>query len=324
MFDRTPQRIRGAVLAVWLGLAPAGAYAQEPDATATLTDEARSYYLEGNKALAKEDWKAAEAAFRKAWGLSPTYDVAANLGQAVYKLGSPREAAELFAYSLRTAPPSAKPAARAQTAELLQLAKKQVATVRIHVDVKDAIVVVDGKPIDAVFAGDEVFVDPGTRTLEARAPGYEGKAITIDAVADTSREVTLPLTPIQPARPSLVPVISLGALAVAGIGVGIGTAVVSNDKGAAADAQLATIRATSGPCDKSSPSAACKTLHGLRGEQRDFGNTAIWSFVGAGAAGAGAVIYWLVTRPEAPRGTGASVTPVVGTGFGGVEVHGTW
>lgn len=322
------KRFRSAfrcLLAVSLVLVPAAAHADAPvveDANAA-PEEARAHYLEGNKALAREDWRTAEAEFRKAWEMSRSYDVAANLGQALYKLGRVREAAELFAYSLRSAPPSTKPEVRSHTTELLNIAKKQVTAVRVHVSVQGAEIVVDGEARDAHIVTDEIFVEPGTRSLEARAPGYEGKKMTIEAKADDSVEVTLPLVAVAPAQASKVPVFVLGGAALVGLGVGIGTAVASHDKAVAADAQLATIRATAGPCDKVNPSAACTTLHGLRAEQGTFANTAVWSFVGAGAAGTGALAYWLVTRSSGGAKS-TVVTPTVSAGFGGVEVRGTW
>lgn len=315
------------ILAMCLVIAPCLARAQSPTPPSeeeAPPDDARRFYLEGNKALERQDWAAAEAAFLKAWALSKGYDVAANLGQAAFKLGRPRDAAELLAYSLRHVTPSAKPAARARTQEALDAIKKEIVTVRFSVNVPGANISVDGKRIEPAMVAEELFVDPGRRAIEAKAPGYQPARATFEAKAGETRQVVLSLSPIRTSPPSLVPVIALGALSVAALGTGIGTTVAAVDKSTEARGLLDQIRATSGPCNGSAPPSACRSLFDIRAQQSTLSNTAVWSFVAAGTAAAGAVAYVLITRRSPEAEAVVSLAPAVGVGFAGVEVSGQW
>src|SRR5690349_8781493 len=70
-----------------------------PDGTAMTPDEV--LYREGNAFAAREQWVEAEAKFRAAWKLNPTYDITANLGQTELRLQKYRDAAEHLEFALR-------------------------------------------------------------------------------------------------------------------------------------------------------------------------------------------------------------------------------
>ena len=65
---------------------------------------AEELYKDGVRLYEAKKWAEAEREFRAAWALNPTFDVAYNLGNATFRQGKHRDAAEYLAYALRVWP----------------------------------------------------------------------------------------------------------------------------------------------------------------------------------------------------------------------------
>ena len=253
--------------------------------------------------------------------------VAANLGEVELHLDKPWEAAAYLAYNLRTAPPSAKPAQRERTKHFLDEAKAKVGTIRLRLNAPGALVSIEGKPVAADDLPHDLFIKPGTRTIEAKHEGYTNAHAIIEVKAGSSQEVTLTLTPLPVERRSLVPLIAMGAASVIGLGVGVATTVISNGKSADADAQGAQILKDGGQCAKPSSKfvGPCGTLKDSLKALDKAGNIARGAYIASGALALGAVVYALLPQPR-PTASGRQVRalPMMGAGGGGVVVIGAW
>ena len=89
---------------------------------------ADALYKQGNEAFKKGDLEAARTAYREAYALRQSFDIAGNLGAVEFQLGAYRDAAEHLAASLRAAPVNGSPESKAKMAKLLADAKARVAT----------------------------------------------------------------------------------------------------------------------------------------------------------------------------------------------------
>jgi hypothetical protein len=154
--------------------------ASTPDAA--LTDKARELYIEGQKAGTKKKWGEAYANLLAAWSLKRHWQIAGVLGWVEVELGKYRDAAEHLAHYLREAPKD-KVKERQSAEVLLVEARKRVGALQLKVEPAGAEVVVDGQILGKAPLSTEVFVDPGTKVIEARRDGYAPAKRTIEATA---------------------------------------------------------------------------------------------------------------------------------------------
>lgn len=113
---------------------------------------------------------------------------------------------------------------------------------------------------------------------------------------------------------------------IAGLGLGVGTAlaIVSKIKADDAGTQLAALQ-SKGPnaCAGASPSPACVALHDARVGRDTFADAALWTFIGAGVVTAGTLVYtFAFPRSPAAKSTAISTVPIVAPGGGGLLVSG--
>ncbi|WP_437990158.1 PEGA domain-containing protein [Sorangium sp. So ce145] len=264
--------------------APASPQAAAPDEA---TARADALYKQGVRLYSEKKWKEAEAVFLEAWALTPTFDVAYNVGSAAYQQGKHALAAEHLSFALRHWP------LLSAVAHLKPTAQQRLATSRAHVGALAvtvsaplAEVLVDGKPAGKAPLAGEIFVEPGEHEIEARLDGYapaqksvrvakgETAAVTLTLAATKSEAAVkadekkgttaVPHRPVadQPsAKPGLpvavpapveqrswIPVIALGAASVVGLGVGLGLTVASNDAVADKDERKQRILQEGGQC----------------------------------------------------------------------------
>lgn len=182
-------------LVVSLGAEPA-ARAQPvpaPQPSPEGADKADAIFQQGNELYRLKKYVEAEAAFEEALRLKKTHDIAANLGYAEMRQGKLREAAEHLDFAVRTWPPTGKPDKRQYAVERLGIVKKEVATLTIQVGVAGAEVFVDGKTIGTSPLPGAVFVEPGSRTIEAKGSGYADARQVIEAAKGAEQVVTLAL-----------------------------------------------------------------------------------------------------------------------------------
>lgn len=180
----------GILAALTFALALAFAPVASADEADTLFDQGLAAYKQGH-------FEQALASYESAWKLRKTHDLAAAMAQVEMLLGRPRDAAEHLAYALRYFPVSGKKELRETLESALADATKKVTKVRLMVtgDAGAPVISVDGKPIDTTVTGSEIYLAPGTRTVEASAKGFKPARRTIEAKEGQSEEVTLALVP---------------------------------------------------------------------------------------------------------------------------------
>jgi hypothetical protein len=338
------------------GAAPKGATQAPPGG-----DDADAHFRRGNELYKKERWAEAEGALEEAFRRKKVHDIAANLAYAEMKLGKHREAAEHLAFAVRTWAPTGKEDKRRFAEERLAQVKKEVATLKIRVNVAEAEVLVGGAKVGTSPLEGEVFVDPGAQTVEARKAGYREAKQVVQAAKGAEAEVTLVLevVPVEtgPASevaaggivPSVAPridtsqpkgsgseqtarggprkelLIAGGITAGVAAGAGVVLAVVGASKSSDADDMAAGLERDGGAkaCAGGQRAAACGELLSLREDASTFTNVGAWMLIGAGIVGAGTLIYWLAAPRTAPQGA-VQVTPAVGVRSGGLLVQGAW
>jgi tetratricopeptide (TPR) repeat protein len=299
---------------------PSGA--PSPDAV----QRAEVLFRNANQLYTDKKWVEAEAGFLAAWALNPTYDVAANLGHAQYRLGKYRDAAEHFAFALRNWPLIGKPEPRKLAETRLAELRTLVASLNVQVNVAGAEVLVDGAPLGSASLASEVFVDPGAHVVEAALAGYKPARAQVNAAKGSAQDVVLTLVassgpPPQPAGPSKPVIITGAVLGGAGVLLGAVFAGLSDAKASDAAAKNDAIGAATacGP----TPSAACQAVQSAGQARATFANASAWSFIAGGALGAATVIYTLAA-PRAAKASGMRVAPTVTADGGGVVVRGEW
>jgi hypothetical protein len=294
-------------------------------------DERAAHWLSvGNKAFKDGKFAEAEQAYREAFAIKKGFDIAGNLGAAQLAQGKLREGAQHLAYTLRMFPVTGEPALREQMQKAFDQCRQGVGAVRVKLDVKGAVVLVDGRPYGEAPLADEVFVDPGEHIFEARLEGYTGAPLRLRVDKGAAVEVALPLTrvkvivvPPPVIRRSIIPGLGLAALAV--VGLGGGAAFISMSASKRADAQVlrGQILSYRGSCIVDAANYDVTTCPRLQSALRDddtFYNVAVGAFLVGTAAALGTAAYflWPQRRPS------VRVTPVVGAGAGGVLVSGSF
>ncbi|MGK4007425.1 PEGA domain-containing protein [Sorangium sp. So ce1036] len=154
----------------------------------------------------------AEAALESAWELSPTFDVAYNLGNTKYQMKKHREAAQHLSYALRNWP-LIKAAARLKPIAEQRLAesRSQVGAVTVTVSAAGAEVLVDGKAMGKAPLEGEVFVEPGEHLVEARLERYAPTSQTVRVEKAGTAKVELAMVPLQSAVAEAAPGANAGA-----------------------------------------------------------------------------------------------------------------
>lgn len=177
--------------------------AEDDPLPAEVQQQIRNLVNEGAAASAKSDWESARASLLKAWELKHLPMIAANLGYVEIKLGQYREAAEHLQYFLQNAPTD-HPERQVQAQQQLAECRKHVAVVNVSTDVDGARVMLDSLVIGQTPLRRQIFLNPGTYTIEVKHTGYQAdqRTNTVQAGAEVDLQFKLlaePVVPIQPA-----------------------------------------------------------------------------------------------------------------------------
>jgi hypothetical protein len=336
---------------------PAAAQPTAVPRTQALSPEQRQqadeFFRNGSRLYTQQKWAEAEAAFLAAWALNPTYDVAANLGHTEYQLGKYRDASEHLAFALHSWPIVGKRDPRELVQKRLAEARKQVGAVTIRVSRPGADVFVDGKQVGRSPIEQEVFVEPGGRTIEAKLAGFEDARQRIEASKGGEFSVTLALgasggqgagpgetataTPRGAAPPGLPPpppspvatgprkevLIAGGVTAGAALIAGVVFAAMSSSKAADADERMTKLRQLNDPDPCRLHAGDCDAIEASRGAHDMLANGALVGFVGAGMLAASTVAYGLLAHPARPAAR-VRVLPMLTVGQAGAAVRGAW
>lgn len=334
---------------------PAPAKVSTSEIDAEVTGEARVLFVDGVKALSASRWAKAYAKFLAAWRIKPHYQIASNLGASERELGKYRDAAEHLNFYLMDpkTKEKGKEDARRHAQQLLDDVLTKIGRVTLLELPAGAEVKLDGVAVGRAPLPGPLFVEAGSHVIDARLDEYTPKTHPVQVNAGEALEVKLqmekvappppplplpiataaptattpnPITPPPDRRPNRAILIAGGSTAGAALVAGVVFAALAKGKaGSAADKRTAIVKA-GGSAACGSPSSSCQDLHDLMQTQATFGNVAAWSFIGAGALGAGTVIYALV----APRAAKAAdvpvvpVVPVVTPKSAGLAVGGRW
>jgi serine/threonine-protein kinase len=245
--------------------------------------------------------------------------------------------------------------ARAQVARDRAAAlKPKLSRLRIAVSTEAAVpglrVHRNGVMVGALLWGTDVPVDPGKYVVSASAPLREPWSTTVTVsnpgevvmvrvpvlqdVADMRQPTRAPepaakaIPADEPPRRSLVPLsVGVGA-AVVGIGLGVGFTVSANWKASNAEEMKAALVAKGADsyfCGASGAShPGCADLKATVDAKDTMSNVALWSFVAAGTAGAGAISYLLWPQQTSAAVSKPAVSVAVGPSSGGVFMTGAF
>jgi len=261
------------------------AHAQTKEATSAQVNQ---LFAQAQTAFAKGDKVAACDAYKAAWALQKSYDIAGNLGGVELKLGRYRDAAEHLAFALDDFPPTGEPAQRQAVERKLAEALNEIGRLHVRVSV-------------------------------------DGASVTVNGVKGSEQHVALTLVPEsipERRRPSLGLVIGGGATAVVGIGTGIGLLVAGANKAADANTLIAPGKAAKLTCTSPPQPGPCSTLHSTNVASDTLHNAGVPVLVVGAAVAAATLTYGLWPRGGAERSTGVRLVPVVGAGGGGLLVDG--
>jgi len=304
-------------------------------------DDAAALFKQGNDAYRMKKWDEAYQAFWRAFDLKKTYDIAGNLGDVELIVGKPRDAAEHLEFSLREWP-AGQQAARKRTMERLEAAKQEVGTLHVEVDTDGCEISVNGTSVGTSPIKQPLFVVPGAVTVEAKH-GDKHVQRTIAFDKGQERTLTLELTsaegsstvsePVPTAKSDPPPaphdegphdttsssgsnlktigIITSGAVALVGAGVGVGFLMAANSASDDVDAKRADVRKNIGPngCTLQPSASECTDLQDANDRAKRNTTISTIGFIGAGVGVAGLVTFLLL--PNQKKTSATSVYPLL-------------
>jgi hypothetical protein len=323
-------------------------------AGAQSADRADELFREGNKAFAAGDARTAYEAYRGAWSLRKSFDIACNLGRTEAELQLSRDAAEHLDYCLKTYPASSRDELREANKrfrELFAEVRAKVAALRIETRPPGAEIAVDGASYGTTPLSGDVFVDPGQHRVRAELQGFDGEERAIEVTAGASLTVSFllgrshdatpghapsPALPVPASLPAQPPerraatvrstvVISGAALTLIGLGVGTGfylDARATSDRVGRIGRALELGRGRSA-CSQSSPPPDCENLADEVEHERSARQGAGIAYTASALLGAATVAAWLII-PDESEGRSARVLPVATPSFAGLAISGRY
>jgi hypothetical protein len=263
----------------------------------------------------------AQAKFVEVWALKQTYDVAGNLGVTEVRLGLFPKAAEHLAWALDHFPLTEPPKARRGFEQELAKARAGCGALRIRVSVDGADVSVNGRKIGSAPFPAEVFVDAGAVVVDASLAGYVSAHQTLTVAKGGETDVSLALAP-ERRTPNLGIVISGSAVAVVGIGAGIGLLVAAAGKANDANSIITQGKAVGVSCTIPPQSGTCTELRNANSTSDTLHNAGVPVLVIGAAAAAATLTYALWPRRGPERSGLVKMTPLLGTNGGGLLMSG--
>jgi len=312
-------------VAVAVAVTPAGTAlaTPPPPADAALIVRADELVRQGNALLKDGHETEAYEAYRQAWTIHPTAATAANLGNVEVALAKYRDAAEHLRFALRRFPTDGKPSTRSALEELLASVMPEIAVLRLDMQVDPQEVTIDGRLVDYLSGGRDIFVDAGPHDVVATRLGYFTERHHVEVRKGEVATVHLRLDTPSAAEPENAPppvsavpattlsssaqgksglLIGLGAgMAAAGVALGTGFTLAANSKLDEAMSLRDKLVAEhgEGPCAMPSADVAvrCADLKSTLIDSDTFTDTAVWSFALAGAFAIGTLTYVFWPEP---------------------------
>lgn len=308
-------------------------------------------FREGNRAFAAGDARAAYQAYREAWSLRKSFDIACNLGRTEAELSLSRDAAEHLDYCIRTYPASSREDLRQayqRFQELFAEVRARVAALRLETKPQGAEVSVDGVTYGTTPREADVFVDPGQHRVRAELVGFRPEERVVDVAAGATlavgfsllREQGVPAAAVAPAAAahSATPerrtasvrttvVLSGAAVTLVGLGLGTGFFLDARAKNDRVNSLGFVLRENVGPlaCSSASPPSDCAALADAVHDEQRARDRADVAFTAAGIVAGATIVAWLLIPDDAEEAGGAArVTPWFTASGTGVSVEGTY
>lgn len=299
--------------------------------------QAAAHLAAGNKAFREGRFADAERAYREAFALKKGYDIAGNLGAAEQAQGKLKQAAQHYAFTLKSFPITGEPEARERIKKALDQCRQGVGAVAVKGAPKGAVIHVDGAPVGEAPLDDDLFVDPGEHTLLVSLEGYKSASRKISLEKAERIELNMPLERLPPPdkapppkpspKRSLIPIIGLSAGAAVALAVGAGVVVLGgkqrDDVVALREVMLADKKScVEGAANFDEP--RCAELR-RRAEKSDFTRSTgevILVVGGAALLGLGAYLILPLFSSDSP--TTFKVKPQIGLNAGGLSVSGVF
>jgi hypothetical protein len=287
---------------------------------------ASELFEKGVQAMQAGKWEECRAALLAAWAIHRNYQIAGNLAECETKLSRFGDAAGHLTFFLREMPATAPAERRARGEELLREVRPKVAELKVRVSKADADVLLDGKSIGRSPLNEPLFVEPGDHKLEAKL-GSEAAQGNVSAQGGETHEVTLTFDrETKPPPPkSLVPLIALGAGAVAVGAVGGGLLGAWSGKRAEVQSTSESILTAGASCIAGAANfdARCTNLEKDARTAETLNRAGIGMLLGASALALGAGAYWLFW-PAPSTQQGARLIPVASAHGGGAVLIGSF
>lgn len=341
-------RITRSALAIFALLSfSAAAHADEPD-------RAEELFREGNSAFAAGDFRTAYVAYREAWTLRRSFDIACNLGRTEAELMLSRDAAEHLDYCLRTFSVSSRSEmkdAYKRFRELFTKVRSEVAALQIEARPPGTEITVDGARYGVAPLGRDVFVDPGQHRVVGRFAGFGDAQRIVQVEAGGTLKVELVLNPAPAARPeSVLPapapsvtsthvpapananaktrsiVVASGAvLTLVGVGVGAGFLFSAESVADRIGERNATLQGRGTACTSSASASSCRALRSDIDREKRSRDIASAAFTVGAVASLATLGAWLLIPDSRPQPS-ASVRalPYVSAQQAGLSVSGTY
>lgn len=330
-------------LPLLLGLLFAAPALADAGGSAGENAKADEYFRQG-KAFVKEDrWEEARRAYLAGYKIKRGYDIAGNLGNVELELGLARDAAEHLAYCIKSFPATGTASQLAYVKGRFEEARQKVSALSIQVNVDGAEVFVDGRSIGRSPFADDVYVEPGSRTLDVKLTGFTHSKRSIQAVKGSWQSVALVLRADTSARAAVsshsppivvveersrVPFFVGGGVAVAGLGAGVVGMLLSQSSSARANTQFTQLKASggTGACLDAANETRCDALDQAYRDKDIFRTVSIAGFGVAGAA-VGVIVTYALLSGGKPRSAGSSALKVdfaAGPGLTGALLQGSF
>jgi hypothetical protein len=156
-------------------------------------DEARTHFQRGVELYKERNFDAALVEFTRAYSVAENYRLLYNIGQVHFERHDYVAALKNFRQYLQ-AGGSDVPASRRDSVEQeIATLERRVARVRIDCNVSGAEILIDQTPVGTTPLDDAVLVNPGTRQVTARKPGYEGQLRSVTIAGAEMQDVVLTL-----------------------------------------------------------------------------------------------------------------------------------
>lgn len=158
---------------------------------------AQEVQLQASKAIKEGRKEDAVERYRAAWELYKNPWFMCERGGLESELGRARDAAQSLSVCIRLLKPEDKRAVGRKVERMLSQARAKVGELTVESNVPDADIAVDGKVVGKLPLRDPIFVDPGSHTVEVRAPGYEPDMRVAVLHAGTSMRIPMRLEPMR-------------------------------------------------------------------------------------------------------------------------------